>query len=257
MRFACFVLWIVSAIGQPAPPALFVTQAHPERSLVAFAPPSSLPWDRIVRAHAPGFDFDHLKADQIAWIRKNPDDAPARKGYRFCVTVPLQPGMHKAAFWLIGTRGVTTLRVSGMRACAEFGPEEGSALRPRAYSGSILAYLPGKGVDAAGFVVRSDRAAPRVLPKTNRRFEATFASAGGRTSVTCIYSAGGSAGVKAELDAKSRESLESWWPLQVDGRDYALVVWKSAGGPCDHLYSLFQTGSALSELAEAAGGCHS
>src|SRR5579863_6310811 len=102
MRLACLALFAFHTLGQAAKPNLEVTNARTEHFLVSFAPPVELPWERILRAHAPSVNFDHLSGAQIGWIKKNPvRSVDTLTGYEFCVTVPLDLGLRRSAFWLV------------------------------------------------------------------------------------------------------------------------------------------------------------
>jgi hypothetical protein len=257
MRLACLALWGLYAFGQPAKPGLEVANAYASHSLLSFAPPVELPWERILRSHAAGINLDHPSGVQLGWIKKNPVySVETLTGYEFCATVPLDPSLRKSAFWLIWTGGMMRIQVSGMRVCAEFGLEDQNGLHPRAYSGSILAAIPGKVGDAGtGFVIRTDGTAPSVLPTGKTRFAAAFAGKGNRRTISCTYSEEGSLPAHGELEAKARESLQSWFVFRLPSGVYGFVVWKGVDGTCERFYSLFRIGSTLSEIGEGGDGC--
>jgi hypothetical protein len=217
---------------------------------LTFSPPTAWPWETIVRANAHGMDFNHLTESQIREIRKRPVYVVGSlEGYEYCVTTPPDAAVKMSSFWLVSVRGVSALRPSGIRACAEFTTD---GMRLERYRGILLAPVPA-GFDHkwSSFMIRSAGARAEMLPTGNRRFSAKLEG----KAIECSYSEDGAVVAKGGIPSDGRLAIQSWFALRIGKSIFAFVTWKPAPDTCEHFYSLFKIDGALTEVSFSGDGC--
>jgi hypothetical protein len=251
IRFLLALALVSTCVARAEEAPRFVpTRYDAAAHVVRFESPVEIDWNAEARKHFTKFDFEHLTAKDIAYLRERiwEISGDAQETFSFAPS----HSRRAMSYTLISARGVEALRVAAFEGTIRFDFDH--SMPPVLVGTSFFGEAVSQGgVSGGGFALLSRHES---LPE--RIVGAMVTIGRGADGVTLSYADGeGRASIK--LPVKWHDKFETAFGLRVAGRRFLFVDWPpdianyEAG--CQDSFFLYEVGTTLTPVAASDYNC--